>query len=98
MQVLSLIGIYFAAANLIEFALMGIDKARARRGKWRIPESTLFLFTLVGGSIGGLVGMQLFRHKTQKPAFYIGYPVIFIIQVLIVLYLIFLSPFSFTIM
>lgn len=97
-ELLLIIFIYLISFNVLEFILMGIDKSRARRGAWRIPESTLFLFSIVGGSIGGILGMQVFRHKTQKPAFYIGFPIILLVQILIVLYLVFLSPFSFKVM
>lgn len=97
MEVLTSIGTYLAIMNIIEFIIMGIDKSRSRRNAWRIPEATLFLFCIFGGSIGGLLGMKLFRHKTQKPKFYIGYPVILLLQVLITLYFIFLSPFKFII-
>lgn len=98
MDVLSYIAVYFGFVNLCGFILMAFDKSRARRNKWRVPEATLFLFAIFGGSIGCILGMNIFRHKTQKPAFYIGLPVIFAIQILIVLYLLFLSPFSFMIM
>lgn len=98
MQVITYILLYLLVINLVSFALMGIDKSRARRNAWRIPEASLFLFAIFGGSIGSILGMQLFRHKTLKPAFFIGMPVILGIQVLIILYLIFLSPFSFLIM
>lgn len=91
MPILSYLGIYLAAVNLVGFVFFAIDKSKARRGAWRIPESTLFLFAIFGGSIGCIFGMQLFRHKTQKPAFYIGLPVILIIQILVALFL-WLSP------
>lgn len=98
MQVITYILLYLLVINLVGFALMGIDKSRARRNAWRIPEASLFLFAIFGGSIGAILGMQIFRHKTLKPTFFIGMPVILGIQVLITLYLIFLSPFSFLIM
>ena len=97
-NLLTIIALYLLAFNLIEFILMGIDKSKARRGSFRIPESTLFLFSIVGGSIGGLIGMKFFRHKTQKPAFYIGFPIILTVQILLVIYILFLSPFSFKVM
>lgn len=98
MEVLSHIGIYLGTVNVIGFLLMALDKSRARRSKWRIPEATLFLFAIFGGCIGTIIGMNLFRHKTQKPAFYIGLPIILTIQIVIVLYFLFLSPFAFKIM
>ena len=98
MEVLSYIGLYIGVVNVIGFVLMALDKARARRSAWRIPEATLFLFAIFGGSIGCILGMNLFRHKTQKPAFYIGLPVILVIHLVVILYFLFLSPFSFKIM
>ncbi len=56
--------------SLITFILYGIDKRRARRGKWRIAEKTLFLFGFAGGAVGGFAGMQLFRHKTKHASFW----------------------------
>ena len=61
---------------------MYIDKKRAKWGKWRIKESTLFLLVLVGGSIGGIAGMYTFRHKTKKTRFVIGFPAIMIIEII----------------
>ena len=92
MIVLSYIAVYLAVINLAGFLSMAVDKSKARRNKWRIPEATLFLFAVFGGSIGCLLGMRVFHHKTQKPKFYIGIPVIFAVQVVIVLYLLFLAP------
>ena len=71
---------YLIFMNLLAFALMGIDKHRARRHKWRIPEKTLFLTALLGGSIGAIAGMQTFRHKTKHTAFVIGMPCILVLQ------------------
>ena len=62
---------------------MGIDKRRAIRHEWRIPEATLFLIALLGGSMGSIAGMQLFRHKTKHTAFVIGMPCILIIQIIL---------------
>jgi len=98
MPILSYLGIYLAAVNLVGFVFFAIDKSKARRGAWRIPESTLFLFAIFGGSIGCILGMQIFRHKTQKPAFYIGLPVILIIQILIALFLWLTPSLSFKVM
>lgn len=77
---------------------MGIDKKRARRKAWRIPESTLFLIALIGGSIGSIAGMYFFRHKTLHRTFVWGMPAILIVQVLAILYLLFGSSLSFTIL
>lgn len=77
------ITIYLTIINLIGFFSMGIDKYKAIHHKWRIPENTLFLIAIIGGSIGSILGMQLFRHKTKHPRFVIGMPIILILQVLI---------------
>ncbi|MCI8827963.1 MAG: DUF1294 domain-containing protein [Ruminiclostridium sp.] len=68
--------------NFVAFALMGVDKAKARRGRWRIPEKTLFLSAILGGSVGAMLGMSLFRHKTQHRRFRLGMPLILALQVL----------------
>ena len=72
--------IYLLAANLVLFAMMGIDKYKARKGLWRIPEKTLFITAILGGSIGGILGMKLFRHKTLHNSFRFGFPAILIAQ------------------
>lgn len=74
---------YLAFINVLGFVLMGIDKQKARRKKWRIPEKTLFLTAILGGSIGSILGMQIFRHKTRHTAFVIGMPCILIIQIIL---------------
>lgn len=71
---------YLAAVNLVALALYGIDKAKARRGKWRIPEKTLLLLPLLGGSVGALAGMHLFRHKTKHWYFRWGIPAMLLLQ------------------
>jgi len=77
--------IYLLVINLIAFLAMYIDKKRAKWGKWRIKESTLFLLALLGGSIGGIAGMYTFRLKTKKPGFIIGFPAILIIEIICVI-------------
>lgn len=74
--------IYVCVVNVIAFLMYGLDKVKAKRRQWRIPESTLLGVAVIGGSIGAFVGMQIFHHKTKKPKFYIGVPVIFILQVI----------------
>ena len=76
--------IYLAVVNLAAFALMGVDKRRAKRGAWRIPERTLFLPAILGGSPGAILGMQMFRHKTRHRQFMIGMPLILLVQMVIV--------------
>ena len=75
------------AVNLIAFALFGIDKYKARHDLWRIPEKTLFLFALLGGSVGAFLGMKFFRHKTKHKRFSIGLPLIFMLQLLLCLFI-----------
>ena len=77
--------IYLLAINLISFLAMYIDKKKAKWGRWRIKESTLFTLVLLGGGIGGIVGMYTFRHKTKKPRFVIGFPAILIIEIICVI-------------
>lgn len=75
---------YVILINLIGFLLMGIDKRKARRRKYRIAERTLFLISLIGGSIGTLIGMYVFRHKTRHLSFVLGIPLILILQLLLI--------------
>ena len=91
MNVIVLMIIYIAVVNIIGFALMGIDKARAKKRKFRIPEATLFVVALIGGSIGSIIGMLFYRHKTRKWYFVYGMPVILLIQIALVVALL-LSP------
>lgn len=72
--------VYLLAVNIVGFALMGSDKKKAKKGAWRIPEATLFLAAILGGSIGSILGMQVFRHKTQHWYFKYGMPAILILQ------------------
>lgn len=88
MSVYSILLIYLEIVNLAAFVLYGIDKRRARKNLWRIPEATLILIAVFGGSVGALAGMILFRHKTRKPRFSVGVPVILGMQVLFFLLLI----------
>ena len=66
--------------NLLAFALMGIDKAKAKAGAWRIPEKTLFLVTALFGGLGGTLGMNVFHHKTKHWYFKFGFPALLVIQ------------------
>lgn len=67
--------------NIVGLVVMGIDKSKAKRHAWRIPEKVLFLISLLGGSIGTWVGMYIFRHKTKHWYFVIGMPAILILQI-----------------
>ena len=78
--------IYFIIINIIGFLAMFIDKQKAKKGKWRIPEKTLFIITALGGGIGTIAGMYIFKHKTQKIAFVIGFPLITIIEIIAIIY------------
>ena len=80
---------YLALLNLAAFLSMGIDKARARKGRWRIPEKTLFLLALFGGSLGGILGIYTFRHKPLHRQFPLGFPIIFLWQLALFIFLIF---------
>ena len=80
--------IYLLAINLIAFLAMGIDKWKAKKNAWRIPEQTLLSLVVLGGGIGGIAGMYTFRHKTKKPRFYIGFPLILLCEIGVVIYLI----------
>lgn len=73
--------LYVIIMNIAGFAAMGIDKRRAIKHAWRIPEARLFLFALLGGSIGSILGMYAFRHKTRHWYFVLGLPAVFILQV-----------------
>ena len=73
--------VWLAVINLLTFIVYGADKRRARKGKWRVPEKTLFLLPLLGGSIGALLGMRVFHHKTKHWYFVWGIPAILLAQI-----------------
>lgn len=75
--------IYLLVINALGYLLMLIDKQKARRGKWRIPEATLMGVAAVGGSVGSLLGMYTFRHKTRHPKFTLGIPALLILQLIL---------------
>ena len=77
---MELIALYLLFMNILGFALMFSDKRRARRGRWRVRERTLFLAAVFGGSLGSLLGMWLLRHKTKHWYFVWGMPLILLIQ------------------
>lgn len=81
--------IYLIIINVIGFLAMLIDKKKAQKGSWRIPEKTLFIITLLGGGIGTIAGMYIFRHKTKKLKFTIGFPTILITEIFVAVYFIF---------
>ena len=82
--------VYLFIINAAGFLLMLVDKYKARRNLWRIPEAALMGTAVLGGSIGAILGMNLFRHKTKHAKFYIGLPVIFVLQVVAVMCVCFL--------
>ncbi|MDF2473480.1 MAG: hypothetical protein K0R21_1262 [Anaerocolumna sp.] len=84
-----LVGGYLLIINLIGFILMGMDKTKARKNQWRIPEKTLFIAAILGGSVGSILGMKFFRHKTKHPIFALGMPVILIVQILLIILFVF---------
>lgn len=83
-MIFQLLSAYLLVVNVLLFALMGIDKFKAKRGLWRIPEKTLFLAAILGGSVGGILGMRVFRHKTRHNSFKYGFPAILIAQLALV--------------
>ena len=87
MSVYTIIITYVITINLIAFFLMGLDKWKARKRAWRIPEVTLFLFAIFGGSIGSILGMFLFHHKTRHWYFRAGFPLLFLFQALLLFFL-----------
>ena len=84
MSVITILAAYFIILNIIGFALMGIDKYKAKKRAFRIPEATLFIVALIGGSIGSILGMHIFRHKTRHWYFVYGMPFILVVQILII--------------
>ena len=78
---------YLLAVNIATFFLYGIDKYKAKKGRWRISEITLLLMAVIGGSIGAWAGMRLWHHKTMHKKFKYGIPLIIIMQVALAVYL-----------
>lgn len=75
---------YLATVNVLSFSLMGVDKKRARDQKYRIPEKQLFAWVVIGGSLGGVLGMQIFRHKTKHSQFKYGFPLILLVHLVFI--------------
>lgn len=75
--------IFLLFINLLAFIAYGIDKRKARKGQWRIPESTLLALAAIGGSVGAWVGMKVWHHKTLHPKFKYGVPAIFVIHIIL---------------
>ncbi len=81
------LALWLVVINAATFAVYGADKRRARRGTWRISEKTLFLLPLLGGSLGALLGMRVFRHKTKHWYFVWGIPAILLAQMALAVWL-----------
>lgn len=86
---MNIIVLYLLIINVITFIVYGVDKYKAKQGKWRIPESTLLLLAVIGGSIGALLGMKVWHHKTMHKKFQYGVPAILVVQVAIAGWIIF---------
>ena len=82
----SILLFFILGINVITFMVYGIDKLKAKKGKWRIPEATLLLLAIVGGSIGAWCGMKVWHHKTLHKKFRYGIPLILIVQIGLCLY------------
>lgn len=82
-----MIFLYLLIINALGFLLMLSDKLRAKKHRWRVPEATLLAVAASGGSLGSLLGMYAFRHKTRKPKFYIGIPAMLAVQILLGMWL-----------
>lgn len=80
MDIINILFICISSLNVVTFLIYGIDKYKAKRAKWRIPESTLLWLAICGGSIGALLGMRVWRHKTRHKKFRYGVPLIIVLQ------------------
>lgn len=87
MIILEVLLFYLLIVNAAALLLMRADKSKARKNAWRIPEATLIGVAAIGGSLGALLGMRLFRHKTKHPKFFIGIPVLLTLQILLLVWL-----------
>ena len=83
-MILKIICAWLLLWSLVAFIAMGADKRKAQKGKWRVPEATLFLFALLGGGLGATLGMHVFHHKTKHWYFRWGLPLILLVQVALV--------------
>lgn len=87
-MLIKFISAYYLAINIILFLAMAIDKSKAVKGKWRIPESTLFILSILGGAIGGFAAMYLFHHKNRKLSFKIIFALSLILHLALVVFII----------
>ena len=81
---------YLIIINLITFIIFGIDKYKAIKDKWRVKEATLLGLSFIGGALGGMLGMYVFRHKTKKFYFFLGIPFMMILHVVLFVYFVFI--------
>ena len=82
-MIFKILCVYLIVINATSLVLMLADKLRAKKNLWRIPEATLIGMAAVGGSLGCLLGMRIFRHKTLKPKFFLGVPMILVLQLIL---------------
>ena len=82
-MLINLLILYLLIVNAVAFILMLVDKVKAKKNLWRIPEATLFFVAAIGGSIGSMLGMYTFRHKTKHIKFIVGMPLILAVQIII---------------
>lgn len=87
MTLTSIVFYFLLGINLLTFLAFGIDKWKAKRGLWRVPEATLMMMAALGGSVGALLGMRVFRHKTQHKKFTIGVPLILLVQIALAVFI-----------
>ncbi|MFD1039590.1 DUF1294 domain-containing protein [Virgibacillus byunsanensis] len=80
---------YLIGVNIVSLILMGIDKRKAKKQQYRIPERTFWMLAIIGGSFGSFLGMRLYHHKTKHRSFMVGMPVLMILHFIIFLYVIF---------
>lgn len=85
MNELEVLALYLIGANMVAFILMGIDKRKAKRQQWRIPERTFWSLAIMGNALGVIVGMKVFRHKTKHRSFVFGMPMILVIQIILLI-------------
>lgn len=84
--------IYLLGVNIVTFILMGVDKRKAKKKAWRIPERTFWSLALIGGALGSMLGMNHFRHKTKHQSFVIGMPLLLLLNIGLLIYFGFFLP------
>ena len=96
MKPILIILIYLIFINIVGFAMMGIDKKKAKKRAFRIPEASLFIIAILGGSLGSIAGMYFFKHKTRHWYFVYGMPAIFVLHIILAIVLYFMPLTFFT--